>query len=98
MERQIDYLCVDAKYRGLVRDAAIVNDLDLASDHRAVKIVLGIRQAFVKKKPRRKKRPKTCGWTPQGVNSYHNQLDAQLLDIRTEQEFDSRVADVNEEY
>eukprot|EP00973_Karenia_brevis_P008082 1095156-Karenia_brevis.AAC.1 len=37
-ERQIDYLCIDAKHRDLVRDAGVSRLLDLGSDHRAVKL------------------------------------------------------------
>eukprot|EP00973_Karenia_brevis_P034866 4812040-Karenia_brevis.AAC.1 len=36
-ERQIDYICIDMKYRSCVIDAAVYPKIDLGSDHRAVK-------------------------------------------------------------
>ena len=54
-QRQIDFICIDAKFWKLVRDSESCKHVDLGSDHRAVNVTLDISCLSIKKRRYRQK-------------------------------------------
>ena len=81
VRRRIDYILVDARLD--VMDAIATHDLDLGSDHRAVRAEV----RFAPRRPRIKAtRPRQRGWQPHldtngRPSEYHHALDEQLQSI-----------------
>ena len=72
----IDYFCIEKLKRGAVQDLEVWEEVNLGSDHRAVRIILQIstakRASGQKEKGRKAKIMK--GWRPQDEEIYMKKL------------------------
>ena len=72
-QRQIDYVLVDNRLRGLLIDAGACDDIDFLSDHRSVYAALVIRDSDGYKKPRRQRNRNTNDFIG---DKFHCELDS----------------------
>ena len=93
--RQLDYILVDRKTWNTVRDSGSVNELDLGSDHRAVKLrmLLWTKQ---RKSTNCSKVTKRVRWQNVNADLFAQNLEHTLQDVVTSVKLEEKVAQLEE--
>eukprot|EP00973_Karenia_brevis_P032998 4554803-Karenia_brevis.AAC.1 len=96
--RQIDYVCVDAKYREAIQDAYVYSKLNLGSDHRAVKVMLDIKLFRIKNKKRGRRNVSNQGWKAEDTEVYHMKLNKKVGDLMRTVALDKQAGILKERF